>query len=67
MALLIKNVDQRCRNTRTFNGLQRRFQIIEIMEEQLVRRGDAQPRCNGPGIYNAGSLRHLLRWMRLLE
>lgn len=52
---------------RTFDGLQRRFQIIEIMEEQFVRRSDAQSRSNGPGVYNAGSLRHLLRRMRLLE
>lgn len=37
------------------------------MEEQFVRRGDAQSGGDGSRIYNAGPLCHFLRWMRLLE
>lgn len=37
------------------------------MEEQFVGRGNAQARSYRSGIYNASSLRHLLRWMRFFE
>lgn len=37
------------------------------MEEQFIGCGETQPRGDRPGIYNTGSLRHLLCRMWLLE